>query len=590
MMYLAHVVAIRGTIVAKPAVHGTTALATLECTSAKNKDGWHQVTGRLLVRLQEFKSHQLYSGDQVLFASDITPIVSKKTLGAFDSKGFYGLQNMYTQANLRHIDLIKIGENNRYILTRWSQYCAEFCEKIIDKNITSSNEANISKALLLGIRSEIDKDLKKAYSNAGVIHVLAVSGLHVTLLFAIFQLFFRRLMVSSRTGEIFSICFLIVLLWAFAFITGLSASVVRAVVMFTLFLAAQLLGKRSDMLNTVFVSAFVMLLYHAPYLFDVGFQLSYLAVIGIVVIHPWWFEKINLSNSFLEKIAEATSITLAAQLSTAPLCMYYFHQFPTYFLPANLLIIFATNGVMILLIGLLTFSWFTPLASLCSWVTEWLLLLCNRYVALIDQLPLSTINSIDLTGMQLLSLYVIILGLALLISEKKFVYSYVCLGSAFLFLASAIHKDWQTSLRKEVVIIGGNPLLIGVANGNNFYFPYTESQLSNTTKAQLSLHGIKYFNYGKAEYIPTVQYAQGFSIAYLKKNISIKKLITLHHSLSLDACYTSKLIKDRSNIYWLKHQPHQPYVQMHQIHRIPYISLATDEIITLPILSKNKHL
>lgn len=580
--HLQNIDGVMGVVAQSPTVHATFTSIIIECKNAHKSSEWKPTTGKLLVRMYDYKPNSLHCGDQLLLAGTIEPIVSKKTIGAFDSKSFYALQKLYQQMNVGQSQTIKYGVDESYFLKRISEQCAKYCENIIDKNITSKNEANISKALLLGVRSEVDKDLKRAYSNAGVIHVLAVSGLHVTILFAIFQIFFRRWMVRSRVGQIVSICLLLLLLWAFAFITGLTPSVVRAVVMFSLFLLAQLLSRRGDMTNTVFLSAFIMLLYNAHYLFDVGFQLSYLAVLGIIWIHPWWFEKIEFKNKIYTKIFEATSITLAAQLSTAPLCIYYFHQFPTYFLPANLLVIFLTNGVMILLIALLACSWIIWLPSLIAWLAQWLLFLSNRWVTMIDGLPLATVDSLSLDSIQLGCIYLLFVGLILVISSKKFYYSYLCLLAALGFVSSAVYSGWKMSKRNEIVIIAGNPIHIGFINGNSIYMPYISTPLAKVCEVKLALYGIKYFEFGNRKQPSGVQYLQGFSLVALNKGTSINKVHNRYRSLGIDACYTSAK-NGGAYIYWLKNIPLFPFAQFSKNAPTPYLKLAASDMIATPI-------
>lgn len=577
---------IMGVVVQSPTIHATFTSIIIDCKRAHKSRAWEPTTGKVLVRMYDYMPNSLHCGDQLLLAGTVEPIVSKKTIGAFDSKSFYALQKLYQQMSVGQSQIIKYGVDNSYFLKRISEQCAKYCENIIDKSITSKNEANISKALLLGVRSEVDKDLKRAYSNAGVIHVLAVSGLHVTILFAIFQIFFRRWMVRSRVGEIVSVCLLLLLLWAFAFITGLTPSVVRAVVMFSLFLLAQLLGRRGDMTNTVFVSAFIMLLCNAHYLFDVGFQLSYLAVLGIIWIHPWWFEKIEFKNKIYTKICEAASITVAAQLSTAPLCIYYFHQFPTYFLPANLLVIFLTNGVMILLIALLACSWIIWLPTLIAWLAQWLLLLSNKWVTMIDGLPLATVDSLSLDSIQLCCIYLLFAGLILVISSKKFYYSYLCLLAALAFVSAALYSEWKISKRNEIIIIAGDPMHIGIINGNCIYMPYISTPLPQASKVKLALYGIKYFEYGNRNQPSIAQYLHGFSMVALTKGTYINKVQNHYRSLGIDACY-SNAINGGVYIYWLRNIPEFPYSNLSKNSSVPYLKLAANDMIASPIHTLN---
>ncbi|TVQ76014.1 MAG: ComEC/Rec2 family competence protein [Flavobacteriales bacterium] len=258
-----------------------------------------------------------------------------------------------------------------------------------------SEAKQIMYALVLGDRSDLDPQLRQQYANAGVVHILAVSGLHVGVLYLLISLIFQKLL-SGRAWR-FQAFITLAVLWSYALMTGLSPSVWRAATMFSLLSVGVQLGRITNIYSTLAASAFILLILDASLLFSPGFQLSYAAVFGIVryqpIIAEWWEPKTKWIN-YAWQIA---SVSLAAQIVTMPFTLVYFGQFPTYFLLANLLILPLLSIIMIgsiiaLLVGSLIqlpFWALYPLDLLYFWE--------NFVVKTINQLPYASITHFDLT-------------------------------------------------------------------------------------------------------------------------------------------------------------------------------------------------
>lgn len=206
-------------------------------------------------------------------------------------------------------------------------------------------------ALTLGYKGYLDKETRQAYSVAGISHVLALSGMHIGIVWFLLDSLFRWLLKNRlkwlRGAGI------IVLLWMFAFVVGLEASVVRAVIMCMLMEVARLSGLRHWSVNTLSVAAFLMLLYQPFYLFDVGFQLSFVAVASILLLYPLIFSLFPVKNRIGRWTWGIMSVSMAAQLGTAPLVMYYFSNFSVYFLFTNLV---ASVAVPFIIYGAMAMS------------------------------------------------------------------------------------------------------------------------------------------------------------------------------------------------------------------------------------------
>ena len=322
-------------------------------------------------------------------------------------------------------------------LMDYAHRARQFFKGAIERNLHEKTSKDIAFALLLGIKDDMDKDLKTAYSTAGAMHVLAVSGLHV----GIIQLLLSwalGFLKKRRSGRILFLFTSLSFLWSYAFITGLSPSVIRAVTMFSIILIGQQAVRHHNVYNSLAVSAFLMLLYQPMMIRDVGFQLSYIAVLGIVYLQPKIYWLFQPGNILLEKAWSITSVSIAAQIATAPISLYYFHQFPTYFLVSNLLVIPASfaillNGLLLLLMSLIS-EW---LSHLLGTILEGLISLLNHCILWINELPASVIDRIWLDPTQVILLYVIIIFLTRLLAIRKPSLLYTCYLCCFAFILSS---------------------------------------------------------------------------------------------------------------------------------------------------------
>ena len=259
-------------------------------------------------------------------------------------------------------------------------------------------------ALTLGHKGDLDKETREAYSVAGISHVLALSGMHIGIIWFLLRWLKGGLVIP--------------LLWAFAFIVGLEPSVVRAVVMCMLMELGRLSGSKVFSMNTLSVAAFFMLLYHPFYLFDVGFQLSFVAVASILFFYPLLFAFLSFKNKMVRWTWSVLCVSMAAQLGTAPLVMYYFSSFSVYFLMTNLvasvLIPFIIYGAILLVITM-------PLPGLQYGVVvvlNGLVSALNASAEWVSGLPHSTFSFSVLNPLEIIVFYVM-LGAWLMYGKNK---------------------------------------------------------------------------------------------------------------------------------------------------------------------------
>jgi competence protein ComEC len=311
---------------------------------------------------------------------------------------------------------------------------SKFIEKLKEAKL-SGNELAVASALILGYRSDLDKELMTAYAGAGATHVLAVSGLHVGIVYVILN-FLLKFLNRYRYGRIIRTIILVLLLFSYAALTGLSASVFRAATMFSFVAIGSAFNRNTNIFNTLAASAFCLILYEPMIIMQVGFQLSYTAVIGIVLIQPRLFKLYTFKNQLLDWAWSITCVSVAAQIATFPLGLLYFHQFPNLFLISNLLVIPAAAAILYLGFSLFIFSFWNPALLYFGFLLKTLISSLNQVVVWIEKVPYAVLSGIDISTLESLIIYLIIAGiLVFIIQEKrKGLYAGLSLACAFMIL------------------------------------------------------------------------------------------------------------------------------------------------------------
>lgn len=265
----------------------------------------------------------------------------------------------------------------------------------------------LSMALILGERQAIDRDILSNYASAGGMHVLAVSGLHIGIFYLILRFLFRPLQ-RFKFGKSISTILILIILWGYAMLTGLSASVVRAVCMFSLMAIGSGMQRKTNIYNTLLASAMLLLIFRPGFLFQVGFQLSYSAVVGIISIYPLLQNAYQPRLPIVKRVWEIVCVSIAAQIGTLPLALYYFHQFPTLFLVTNILVIPLVTLIMHVGILCLTLSGIGLDFTIGFRLLDILVSFMNQGVGLI-QLTGTSIEGITIEPIVVALLYLLIL-------------------------------------------------------------------------------------------------------------------------------------------------------------------------------------
>lgn len=376
----------------------------------KDSLDWKKSMGHILIYFEKDSTVlDLRIGDQVIFANNIAEVRPPSNPGEFDYRQYLSFQYVYDQIYLPK-DSYALIKRDKFSLFNVAHDIREHLTSILKKYGLKDYNLAVASALLLGNKSMLEPQLQQAYASAGAMHVLAVSGLHVGIIYLIINSLLGFILPGRKLKKI-RLVIIIFCLWFYALITGLSPSVTRAATMFTAIAIGNMMNRSQNIYNTLASSAFVLLLFKPNFLFEVGFQLSYLAVLGIVFLYPyiynWWYTP----NKMLDRIWSLTSVSIAAQLATFPLGVLYFHMFPTYFMMSNLIVIPAALIIMYLGFALLVSSFIND--TFTQWLATELIGIIdalNAFVQWVETLPNSMIRNIYFSDLDSILIYFIIIS------------------------------------------------------------------------------------------------------------------------------------------------------------------------------------
>jgi competence protein ComEC len=392
----------------------------------------------------------LHYGSQILFTKTPEIIAHTGNPGAFNYAQYCAFKGIYHQVYLEQ-STYTIAEKTQINPVKKVLYDTR--KKMLDiirKNVPGKKQAGLAEALLIGYKDELDKHLLQSYINTGVVHVIAVSGLHLGLIYGVLVLLCMPL--RKRWAQWATPVIMITGIWLFTVLAGATPSVLRSAIMFSCLVISNLLTKRSSIYNSLAASAFLLLCYDPWLCWDIGFQLSYAAVLSIVLFMKPVYHCVLLRNKYLDGGWKLIAVTIAAQILTIPVSMYHFHQFPNLFLLTNLLAVPLSGIILIGELVLCAVSFIPVAAKVTGWLLYWLIYLLNSFIETINQLPFNTTDSIQLSMPQVILLYGCIGGLAAWILQKKKTGLLIGLSMFWLFLLIHVQARWQSAQQQKLIV------------------------------------------------------------------------------------------------------------------------------------------
>ncbi|QEC67070.1 ComEC/Rec2 family competence protein [Panacibacter ginsenosidivorans] len=445
------------------------ALATVN--AVYNNGRWQQTNGKILVYLKKEEIHpQIDYGTQIVIQKPLQEITNSGNPGGFDYKRYCLFHDITAQVFLKENEYAVLPTKNINWLDKTLFTLRDVTINALQQNIPDEKEQGVAEALLIGYREDLDKDLVQAYSNTGVVHIIAISGLHLGMIYAamvwIFS-FFKQ----NRTSRIFKAIIILFVLWTFTLIAGAVPSIMRSAVMFTFIVIGDLLSKRSNMYNALAASAFCMLVYDPFTLWDVGFLLSYAAVISIITFQKPIYNWLYYQNKLLDKVWGLASVTLSAQILTIPIVIFYFHQFPNFFLITNFIAVPLSGFILCGEVILLALSFITSLANLIGTLVDYMIYWLNSFIENINTLPIAVWNNLQLSVFQtwmLFGIFICVCIWLMLKSSKAFITSiaFACM----FFISLSFNYTERNQQEKLIVYNVPKQCAIDVIQGNHYSF------------------------------------------------------------------------------------------------------------------------
>lgn len=417
------------------------------------------VTGRIIVYFRKDSVTHLNTlpeyGSLVVFKRPVQEIRNSGNPGGFDYKRYSLFKGVTHQVFLKQDEFEIIPGKKTDPFSKAIFLTRERVLNILRKNIPGQRELGLAEALLIGYKDDLEQSLVQSYTNTGVVHIIAISGLHIGLIYWLLSVMLKPLGRTQKTKWLRPLL-IIAGLWGFSLLAGAQPSVLRSALMFSFIVMGETFRRKTSVYNTMAVSAFLLLCINPYWLWDVGFQLSYAAVLSIIIfmrpIYNWFYVK----NKVLDFIWKLNAVTLAAQVLTLPLSIYHFHQFPSLFIISNFLAVPFSSAILIAEIILCAISFIPWLAALLGKGIYWCIRLMNTWVERVEQIPGSLWDGMYITLLQTVLLYLFVAGISywLLEKSKKGLVAGLIIGLCFLTLRSV---SFIESTRQQKLIVYNVP-------------------------------------------------------------------------------------------------------------------------------------
>ena len=440
-------------LISAPIEKAKSYLCKVEVLQYLDKD-WKPAQGQAILYLQKDNAaSELLFGDRLLVGAEFVEPEKALNPDGFDYAAYLKRQGVgatcYIPSGTWQMTDRSTDFSVRREADKWRNYLLDVYRKF---NI-QGDEFAVLAALTLGYTDDLNPDLRASYSATGAMHILSVSGMHVGVVYVIIA-FLLGFLDKSQRKKVLKAIFIILFLWIYAFLSGLSAAVIRAALMFSFVALANCTGRKSQIYNTIFMSMLLMLQYNPFFLYDVGFQLSYAAVLSIIFFQPMVDKLYQPTNKITRFIWEVFSVSMAAQLGTTPFTLYYFQQFPTYFLLTNFIAIPLSSLVIYLAICLFMVSFIAYLSDFVGLLLKWSLWLLNHFIVWVENMPYSVWH-ISLDIRQTIVLFLAILCLSGYYIYKKFSPLLVGLTALLVACVFSLNTNYKTLTSKRMIVYAG---------------------------------------------------------------------------------------------------------------------------------------
>ena len=474
----------------EPAERANSYRFTLNADLVKTDNALKRVSGNIMVYVaKDSLAKSIHYGDRIIFTESPVIVPGPKNPEEFDYAAYLKNKGIYHQVFLRTGRYeIKHDAGGNALQAFAYRVRKELLRLFRDAGM-DGREYAVAAALMIGYGDLLDVDQREAFAGAGAMHILCVSGLHVGIIFILADKLFFFLRKRKRGIWLRPVLILLVI-WFYALITGLAPSVMRASLMFSLVTIGGALNRKSHIINSISASAFLLMLMNPAVIFELGFQLSYAAVLGIVLLQPH-FQKLFIPHNKVEKyLWDIITVSLAAQIATGPISLMYFHQFPNYFLITNLIVIPLAGVLIYSGLAFVLLSQIPVLSTIASTVLVLELKFLNSSVGFIEGLPGAVSRNIYLPGFPTFLLYMFILSLFVFVLYKNRYWFRLGIASLVLFLMVMGWTDIQRADRHELIIHSlRSHTAIGLVENQNHTLFADSALIANPEQLSYPLEG-----------------------------------------------------------------------------------------------------
>lgn len=412
----------------------------------------------------------LQYGSQIIFQKPLQEIKNAGNPGSFDYKTYSLFQGITHQVYLTREDYVVLSTIDKNAFYDFIFRSRRWVVNTLQQFIDGEKEQGLAEALLIGYKDDLDKNLVQAYSNTGVVHVIAISGLHLGLIYWLL-LGLTKPLKGKREFAFLRFLLIVAALWLFSILAGAQPSVLRSAVMFTAIAGGEVVFRRTNIFNTLAFSALVLLCINPFWLWDVGFQLSYAAVLSIVMFFQPIYHWFDLHNKLIDFFWKMAAVTIAAQILTLPISIYHFHQMPLIFLLTNLVAVPLSSVILIGEILLCALFFFPPLTSLVGNILRQLIYWMNSYVEQLDSLPFAVWNHLSINIFQSVLLLLFAIAACYWLMEKQRRFAWMSLSSFALFMLTRAFSFTEATAQKKLIVYNvPKHAAMDVVNGRTYSF------------------------------------------------------------------------------------------------------------------------
>ena len=428
---------------------------------------------------------KLMPGEKILFTTSPQILKNNGNPFEFDYKKYMARRKVYRQVYLATDRWVKTSLPESKSIFVKAELARKKLLDIYERQKLGESEFEILSALTLGYKRDLDPEIKQVFSASGAMHVLAVSGLHVGIVYG-FLFFLIGFLNRVKIGRLIFAIISVLALWGFAFITGLSPSVMRASTMFSFVILAKYINRQTNIYNTLAASAFILLIINPNNLFEVSFQLSYAAVFGIVFLQPKLVALFSIKNKVLNYFWALLTVSVAAQAVTFPFAIYYFNQFPTYFWISNLFVIPAAVVLIPLAIGMLIFSGIPAISVLFSKVVSFLISTLYFLLKEIEGLPFSVFN-ISINEVEFILTLLLLFFVLVFIKTHKIRLITIIMAILFILTGTSTFLKFKTQNQKGIIVFNNtqNRIIQFISGKTNYVITEKELPENGFEKRQI---------------------------------------------------------------------------------------------------------